>query len=170
MKKSLLFSFFSFLLGTHLNVTAQDRFSYSGNEVLDSKTGLIWQRCTVGKVFTGNTCSGTALVFTHEAALVHARINSGSLGWRLPNIKELSSIVDLSRISPAIDILAFPGTPQNNSYFWSSTPDPRFEYSAWVVDFGIGGILTGVKSPDGSGGPTGGIGFRTNSLFIRLVR
>ena len=96
----------------------QARFAYSqdGSEVTDNQTGLIWRRCSEGQSFSGGTCVGVAANFTHEAALAHARSQTG---WRLPNVKELASIVDRTRQNPAIDIAAFPATP---CCAWSSSP------------------------------------------------
>ncbi|OGW06183.1 MAG: hypothetical protein A2W77_01010 [Nitrospinae bacterium RIFCSPLOWO2_12_39_16] len=39
--------------------------------------------------------------------------------WRLPNIKELRSIVDNTKYDPSIDTTYFPNT--NSSFYWSST-------------------------------------------------
>jgi hypothetical protein len=52
----------------------------------------------------------------------------------LPNVKELSSITDKTRVSPAIDVTAFPATP--SSRFWTSTPYAGNAASAWYVGFG----------------------------------
>jgi Protein of unknown function (DUF1566) len=87
--------------------------SADGQEVTDTKTGLIWRRCAAGMTASGGTCTGTASAFTHEAALTHASTQATVTGvaWRLPNVKELSSIADKSRSNPAIDTVAFPATP-----------------------------------------------------------
>ncbi|MCP4754497.1 MAG: DUF1566 domain-containing protein, partial [Proteobacteria bacterium] len=51
---------------------------------------------------------------------------SGKSDWRLPNIKELQSIVDYSKLKPAIDVTYFPNihTSSNDDY-WSSTTNIR---------------------------------------------
>ena len=92
------------------------------NEVADQKTGLIWLRCAAGMVYNGSTCTGTASTFTHEAAVQYATDYASNTGiaWRLPNIKEIASIADKSRINPAIDLEIFPATPADK--FWSASP------------------------------------------------
>ncbi|MDD5030949.1 MAG: DUF1566 domain-containing protein [Rhodoferax sp.] len=111
-------------------VQAQTRYSYSANgaEVTDSKTGLIWQRCSAEQSWSGSTCTGTPASYTHEAALSYAQTQTG---WRLPNVKELSSITDKTRSNPAIDGTAFPNTQLD--WFWSSTPYAGDVSLPWVV-------------------------------------
>ena len=127
--------------------------STDGQEVTDQKTGLIWRRCAEGMTYITGTCTGTALTYTHEAALVQAKTVSVSGGWRLPNVKELSSIADKSLSNPAIDPLAFPATPVN--YFWSSSPYVGVPANAWGVDFYDGSVVNVNRSSSG---------------FVRLVR
>ena len=129
---------------------AVDRFSYNadGSQVIDSVTGLTWQRCAVGMTWNGNACGGTPVTYNQQDAL-----SLGVSGWRLPNIKELSSIADLSRIGPAIDKTIFPMPPATG--YWSSTPfvgDPK---NAWYVYFDNGGFDARV---------------RTDVMSVRLVR
>ncbi len=95
--------------------------SADGSEVTDQKTGLIWRRCAEGMNWDGLTCAGVAATFTHEAALQRAvaQAANASTAWRLPNIKELFSIVDESRSIPAIDLATFPASPSNQ--FWSAS-------------------------------------------------
>jgi hypothetical protein len=132
------------LCGGH-TAQAQARYSYSavGSEVTDSKTGLIWQRCSAGQSWSAgtSTCTGTAATYTHEAALSFAKTQTG---WRLPNVKELSSITDKSRSNPAIDVTAFPATP--SSWFWTSSPYAGDAAGAWNVDFNDGGVYDGSRS------------------------
>ena len=54
-------------------------------------------------------------------------------GWRLPTVDELRSIVDPSRILPAIDTSFFPGTP--SAVFWSSSPVAGLPSYGWGVTF-----------------------------------
>jgi len=127
---------------TGLPTQAQSRYTVlaNGQEVSDAQTGLTWRRCAEGMVFNGSTCTGSATSFRHEAALAHARDQAG---WRMPNVKELHTLVDKSRISPSIDINAFPATPR--AVFWASTP-----YSAsgmsWYVDFRGGYVDKQVRA------------------------
>jgi Protein of unknown function (DUF1566) len=118
-------------------VQAQTRFSYSsdGTEVTDGKTGLIWRRCSEGQTWSGTTCTGSASSFTHEGALAHAKTQTG---WRLPNVKELTSLVDRSRSDPSINVAAFPATPSD--WYWTSSPLVGDSSGAWFVYFSYGGV------------------------------
>jgi hypothetical protein len=129
--------------------------SADGSEVTDQHTGLIWKRCSEGMSWNGSTCAGTASMFTHEAALTQAASQATSTGvaWRLPNVKELSSITDKTVVNPAIDSTAFPATP--TSWFWSSTPVTGSPNRAWGIH-----LYAGVFGPSN----------RTNSGNVRLVR
>jgi Protein of unknown function (DUF1566) len=150
-------------------VAASDPFLViaSGNEVSDSATGLIWQRCVAGMVASGGSCTGTATTFSHQGALAFASAEASALGvaWRLPNVKELSSIVDRNRSNPAIDIAAFPQTPYTGfagsifQGFWSSSPVVPQPSQAWGVSFADG--FVGVYSKSMS---------NTVAMYVRLVR
>lgn len=39
-----------------------------GSMVLDKTTNLVWQRCSVGQTWNGNTCIGEAKLFTFDQA------------------------------------------------------------------------------------------------------
>jgi len=101
--------------------------------VIDAYTGLMWQRCPLGFTLndggtpsdvTDDRCAnGGDFEFTWQEALQAAAANSmaGRTDWRVPNIKELDSLVEPACRSPALEPAAFPDTPQR--FFWSSTPD-----------------------------------------------
>ena len=135
-----------------LPAQGQSRYTVlaNGQEVADAQTGLTWRRCTEGMVFSGSTCTGAYLRLTHEAALAHARDQAG---WRLPNVKELQTLVDKSRINPSINISAFPATPP--SPHWTSTPYVADSSLAFAASFD-GGVINR--------------NFRSNSYAVRLVR
>ncbi len=143
-----------FLLGLLLMSASAwaDRYSYStdGSQVIDSTTGLTWQRCVAGMSWSGTTCTGTAATYTHQAALAYAKTQTG---WKLPNIKELGSIVDRTRSNPAIDTTAFPATPAG--YTWSASPCAGGSLSACYVGFGYGNV---------------NYDYRNYTYFVRLVR
>lgn len=123
----------------------------TGTEVKDSRTGLIWKRCSEGQILSANTCTGSAANYTHEGALANARQQSG---WRLPNVKELASLADKGCIGPAIDRSAFPNTP-TSALYWTSSPAGG-GYGAWGVDFNAGNVVYFGRSYD--------------AVAVRLVR
>lgn len=106
-----------------------------GAEVTDLRTGLIWRRCPEGAAWSGIGCDGTALRYTWSQALVIAQeaAQADALPWRLPNVKELASIIDQRRDRPAVSPRLFPGTP--SAPFWTSTHATRSPTEAWFVDF-----------------------------------
>jgi hypothetical protein len=92
-------------------------FDYTDNgdgTVTDNNTGLTWQQ--------GYSTS----TMTWSAAATSCANNDANLpgtGWRLPNIKELFTLVDFTVSGVAkIDLTAFPGTPASD--FWSATTYP----------------------------------------------
>src|SRR4029078_13435924 len=89
--------------------------------ITHSNTGLIWKRCAEGQTWSGVTCTGTSLTYDWQGALLAAASSShaGYLDWRLPNDKELHSIVETCGYSPAINLSLFPATPP--AQFWSSS-------------------------------------------------
>ena len=84
------------------------------------KTGLTWKRCAEGQTWNASKliCDGLAFCgYNWSQALSLA-----SGGWRLPNLKELLSIVERRNYQPAINTTVFPATSQTAT-FWSSSPD-----------------------------------------------
>ena len=130
-------------------------YTVHGNGTLtDARTGLMWKQCTEG--LTGVGCqTGSAQTFTWADALVHAEASTfaGYTDWRLPNVKELSSLVEDCGTSPAINTNRFPNTPSIGR-FWSGSPHATFG-RAWAVSF--------------YGGGAGG-SFRSYEWHVRLVR
>ena len=78
--------------------------------VTDRASGLMWQQADDGK----RRDWGEALNYCEGLTL------AGHKDWRLPNIKELQSIVDYSRNDPAIDTKIFRQS-DHTGWFWSST-------------------------------------------------
>ncbi|EGQ7967776.1 DUF1566 domain-containing protein [Vibrio cholerae] len=109
--------------------------------VTHHKTGLIWQRCSLGQSWDGTDCIGNATEFTWADALAAGAQNSlaGFSDWRLPNKNELASIVEFRCIAPAINNQIFPATPLD--WYWSSSPNATLSYSAaWIVSLGYGDV------------------------------
>jgi hypothetical protein len=70
----------------------------------------------------------------------------GATDWRLPNRKELQSIVDRSRVDPAIDTNYFPDLGSSRWRDWSSSPYAYGADSAWILVFNDGSDRTNDKS------------------------
>ena len=115
-----------------------DRFRVEEPIVEDLLTGLWWTR-------TART--GAARATWEDALHAPAELNQVKLGgrsdWRLPNIRELESLADLTRHSPALP----EGHPFRNLQdgYWSATTsvyEPRY---AWVLYMQDGAVGVGFK-------------------------
>ena len=118
--------------------TPDSQLTDNGNgTITDTKTGLMWKKCVEG--VTGNLCdTGAAAAFTWQTALQQPGVVNGSgfatyQDWRLPNIKELTSIVEEQCYGPSINLNRFPNTPV--SVVWSGSPDANYSDYAWFVNF-----------------------------------
>jgi hypothetical protein len=132
----------------------------------DPKTGLVWQRCSVGQSWSASTCTGEAKQFTFHGAQKLA-----GNGWRVPTLRELHSLVWCSSgqtkdrddpqdggpvianycqgqyQSPTIRSGAFPAT--SSTWYWTSSPYVGVSDFAWGVLFN-GGSVNGDLRGNGS--------------------
>jgi hypothetical protein len=113
------------------------------NTITDTATGLMWTKLADLDAKTWQE----ALAFCENLTF------AGYSDWRLPNIKELRSIVDYTTEVPAIDQIFFPDTI--GSPYWSSTTDHGDRTLAWVVGFYSG---------------AGGGSSKQNGAYVRAVR
>jgi len=147
--------------------TPTERFaSVAGNEdvFVDKKTGLMWQRCTYGFSWNAGTFScvednnaSSSLMSwpdaLSEVAVQNANVLYGYSDWRLPNLKELASIIERKCVGLSINIEVFPGTKA--SRYWTNTH--RLESTdIRVVDFNGGVIVSDTPY--------------NSALYFRLVR
>jgi hypothetical protein len=142
-----------------LSTPSSDFEQYADGTALHKPTGLIWKRCQEGQDWDSATlsCTGTIQSYTWQAALQTAQdsIYARHSDWRLPNIKELQSIVENACIAPAINLEVFPDTSRL-SLVWSSSEHADFpDYFAWYVGFSSGSANFYYKS---------------GGLYVRLVR
>ena len=129
--------------------TPTARFTDHGDgTVTDSVTSLMWSKCAAG--LSGVDCAqGIAGRYTWRGALDFATTGSlaGYTDWRLPDISELTSIVELRCFYPAINASIFPNTP--TEFFWSASPDAVYTAYAQFVDFSRGYTSNGrLRSQD----------------------
>jgi hypothetical protein len=107
--------------------------------VTDLNTGLMWQQDD------SHNSSG----YSWKGAVSYCRrLTLGNhKDWRLPSVRELSSLVTLggrSSADPAIDTTYFPGCVSN--YYWSSTPYVHAAHYSWGVYFDFGLVGYGDRS------------------------
>ncbi|HSI59695.1 MAG TPA: DUF1566 domain-containing protein [Ideonella sp.] len=89
----------------------RNQFVAKDAEIEDKGTGLTWKRCSIGQAWDGLTCVGVATDMTISAAIAASKLESLQSGqlWRVPNFKELDSIIDTSkRWKSSIDTMYFP--------------------------------------------------------------
>jgi len=118
------------------------RFTDNGDGTIsDAATGLMWVKDPIaapGAPF--NAAMNWANAITNCEALNFA----GHTDWRLPNIKELMSIVDYENFNPAIDGTFFPNT--HPTFYYSSTTVANYADYAWYVNFSGGFLSNYLKS------------------------
>jgi hypothetical protein len=143
--------------------------------VKDTKTGLMWMRCSLGQTWNGKTCEGKALGYTWDNAMKQADYanqekREGYDDWRVPTYDELKTLVycrsglpkkmndtnkkcDSDYAKPTIKSEVFLKTPSD--WFWSSSPNADNSSDAWFVDFNNDNDYGDLKD---------------NNNFVRLVR
>jgi hypothetical protein len=95
----------------------------TGDTVTDNYTGLTWERA-VGPYLT------------QPDAIAYCEALGD--GFRLPALKELMTLIDPTKYSPAIDLTAFPGTPGDDTPYQTSTfyQPPNGDY--YLIEFNNG--------------------------------
>jgi len=106
--------------------TGEPDYQIANGQVTDPVTGLTWQRAT----------SATAMSAA-AATSYCAGLDLDGHSWRLPSVKELATLVDEDRVSPALDVSAFPGVLPD-VWFWSSTVSAEYPTQRWALNFNDG--------------------------------
>jgi uncharacterized repeat protein (TIGR01451 family) len=123
----------------------EQRFTNNGNgTVTDNLTGLVWLR--------NANCFGTR---TWANALINANtLNSGECGlsdgsvegdWRLPNRKELRSLINYGQANSAAWLNTQGFSNVQAGYYWSSTTYADSMNYAWFVDMVDGSVVADFK-------------------------
>jgi hypothetical protein len=118
------------------------RFTVSGDCVTDNLTGLMW----AGDANIDGLKTWTnALTYTEDVTVC------GYVDWRLPNSKELFSLIDRSQSGPALPTLPTLHPFTNiqsalNDLYWSSTTYAFNPTGAWTIDMILGGLIPLLKT------------------------
>jgi hypothetical protein len=154
-------------------IQAGGALAYADNgdgTISDLNTHLIWEK----KSWDGSIHDwSNQLSWADAFSVFIGRLNTppcfaGHCDWRLPNLKELQSIVDYQNTFPAVSTtfntncaagcsaMTCSCTQSSlHSYYWSSTSYAGTASNAWVVGFDFGPVL---------------IGFKTATYYVRAVR
>jgi PKD repeat protein len=157
--------------------------SYTNNgdgTVTDHNTGLIWQRS-----------NSTAMLWTSAASYCDSLVLGGQSDWRLPNIKELYSLIDFDGYTGNMSDMYYSWTPANwklyidGSYITTDTSATFIqEYGnadtggrildgqCWTSTDPVGTVMNGTDSATGGNFCDGRIKSypKTSLKFTRCVR
>ncbi len=127
------------------------------NTVTDNCTGLQWQRFTEDRNGDFETTGNDKFAWCAAVDFCENLSFAGQSDWRLPNVRELESIVDYGESSPSAD----PVFRAEGDYYWTSTTDVSDPTKAFVVAFLNGGMfpINKISAPPTSFG-----------AYVRAVR
>ena len=117
------------------NACPRFKLVLDGDAVLDRETGLVWEKSPSKSEYDWNDA--------------HWHCNSlglgNRMGWRLPTVQELASLMDPTQGVPSLPI----GHPFHNvqpSFYWSATTMADDTMLAWDVLFADGRVGSGSRS------------------------
>jgi hypothetical protein len=131
MKKIIIFLFImsNFLLADYIRDS-------QNNIVLNNTNFLVWQDDV--SVKTNSHTWIEAINYCESLGL------GGYTDWRLPNINELTTLLDIAKFNPAIED-AFVVNINTSKIYWSST-STKFDLSnAWIINFLYGESVSSSK-------------------------
>jgi hypothetical protein len=112
--------------------------------VLDNLTGLLWLKNA--NCFGRPRTWQEALDGANNLADSQCGLKDGSKAgdWRLPNVRELQSLLDFGKIAPALPS-AHPFSGVARGFYWSSTTSVGSPLDAWGVVLIEGSTFAGAK-------------------------
>jgi hypothetical protein len=127
--------------GTYLN-NPQSFTDNSDDTITDNNTLLMWQKEDDNVQYTWADATVDCADSTSD----------GYTDWRLPTVKELTTILNFKEVSPSIDPIF---TNTNTTSYWTSTVLASNSDNAWYVSFDAGNYFNSAK---------------TNIYYVRCVR
>ncbi len=129
--KSKLFILITVLMVIFSLEVKAGKFTDNGDgTVTDNITGLMWQQGPSNREVFGQTWK-EAIPYCEDLSL------AGHDDWRLPNIKELTNLMEIKLDNPSVYMRSFPNTWLHE--YWTSTTErgkgPNKWKFVWIVDF-----------------------------------
>lgn len=125
-------------------IPAAQRFivlsNWNNEAVLDRETGLVWERSPI---------SATRIGWFDAIAECESLAVASRLGWRLPSVQELTSLIDPTQSNPTLPA----GSPFQGissafgSLFWTAATAETDASAAKAVNFSNGSITQQPKVP-----------------------
>jgi hypothetical protein len=139
-------------------VKTGQNMSYAAGDDGDLEKGVVWPDPRFADHEDGTVTDNlTGLMWTKDANIYGQRVWSEALSmcascneggysdWRLPNVRELHSLIDYSQYGPPLST-GYPFSNVQSSYYWSSTTYVGSTSSAFYVSINCGRVLRGGKS------------------------
>jgi len=137
---------------------AKLRYKDNGDgTITDKNTNLTWEKLSAdGSIHDrSNSYSWADALAVHVAGLNKANF-AGHNDWRLPNVKELQSIVNYQNFAPSVSsafnnncvagATVLTGSCTVGNGYWSSTTYTYAPAGAWFINFIDGDVNVGSKS------------------------
>lgn len=117
--------------------------SPNGNDiVIDNATGLVWP----ARANRGGCNNGDKLNFEEVVSFASALDFANFQDWRVPNVKEVFSLINFGRFAPALYTDFF--TVFSIGKYWTSTTAHFLQAKAFYVDINTGWIYDEFKTND----------------------
>ena len=116
-----------------------NRFEEQGECVLDKQTGLVWTK--------NASLSDFPMTWTEAFTFIKDLNHSVLFGfgdWKLPNRRELFSIISHETIHPSLAPF-HPFVNVFSGYYWTSTSCARLPDQAWYIHLGGARVFKGMK-------------------------
>jgi hypothetical protein len=136
------------------------RFYVENKTVLDRYTGLMWSLDAALNEFPMTW----AEAFDFVQSLNQDRYrNYGN--WRLPNRRELLSLISHDRMNPALPA-RHPFKNVFHGYYWSASTSARLPQQAWYIHFGGAKVYRGMKHASYMVWPVRSVGGQPVNVFF----
>ncbi len=126
-----------------------DRYTCVMNDIAvrDNETGLVWERSPGETDNVPGITNADKISWLLGLKTCARRTAGGRMGWRLPSVFELASLVDSGNPGGNPDIPAgHPFINVQSSFYWSAMTNANLTTSAWSVNFNSTDVFSGDKT------------------------